>query len=67
MFIPFQFPALPAGLSLYPSLSLLYALAGVIHTLAYQSLPASIERPGFRDEIISAAIGYTTNGRRLIR
>src|SRR5690349_14029409 len=47
---------LAAGLSLYPSLS-----------LAYQSLPTSMSDPVFGMKSLSAAIGYTTHGRRLIR
>src|SRR4051812_25277089 len=64
MFIPFQFPA-----GLLASSSTLRSpycrpLAGVIHTLACQSLP---KRPVFGMKSLSAAVGYTTHGRRLIR
>jgi hypothetical protein len=39
----------------------------VIHTLAYQSFPTSMSDPVFGMKSLSAAIGYTTHGRRLIR
>src|SRR4051794_16076646 len=52
MFFPFQFPTwLLASPSTLRS-PYCRPLAGVIHTLAYQSLPTEHERPGFRDEII---------------
>jgi hypothetical protein len=53
---PLPDSCLAAGLSLYPSLS-----------LAYQSLPTSMSDPVFGMKSLSAAIGYTTHGRRLIR
>jgi hypothetical protein len=42
-------------------------LAGVMHTLAYQSLSTSMSDPVFGMKSLSAAIGDTTHGRRLIR
>src|SRR5229473_4888761 len=64
MFFPFQFPAwLLASPSTLRS-PYCRPLAGVIHTLAYQSFPTTLSDPVFGMKSLSAAIGYTTHGRR---
>src|SRR5215470_18608241 len=67
MFFPFQFPAWLLASPFTLRSPYCKPLAGVIHTLAYQSLPTSMSDPVFRMKSLSAAIGRTTHGKRLIR
>jgi hypothetical protein len=59
----------PLGVTDYPPVDLSFGrrLADVMHTLAYQSLPTSMSDPVFGMKSLSAAMRYTTHGRRLIR